>query len=252
MSSNSVVSICQETMTILANFARINPGLRFNIGEENEGSKLISIDPSKALFAHAVIKEVLPQEFFIYDLTRFLNILKHPAFKDGTIEFNSDYLTLTGLGADGKKVEIVYHYSDDRLDYFKGTQGYNDLPLADNPIFSANISKEQLDNFLKAASALEHEFLILKNENGISSLIASSSKNTKTSKNLSSDDYTQHVNGLSLPDSETCFPIKMLKIIPGDYTFNVIEMETSDGDDLNVLLAKNSDFDLNYMITESP
>jgi hypothetical protein len=247
----NTVSISTNTINILTNFARINPGLRFNTGIDGQGSKLISIDPSASMIAHATITEVLPKEFFIYDLNRFLNMLKHPAFKDGTIEFDTNYLTLTGKGSDNKTVNIVYHYSSDMLDYFKGTPGYNDLPEVEDPSFSATVSKEQLDNFLKAATALNHKNLILKVDGGVSYMVASSSKTTSSSKNGLSDDYTQQVEGQSLGDSESCFPIEMLKVIPGNYTFTVDKTETSDGKSINRLLAHSLDLDLAYMVAES-
>lgn len=247
----NTVSISNNTLNILTNFARINPGLRFNAGVDGQGSKLISLDASGGMKAHATIDEVLPKEFFIYDLNRFLNMLKHPAFKDGTVEFYENYLTLTGQGADNKEVNIVYHYSSDMLDYFKGTKGYDDLPEVKDPSFSATISKGQLDNFLKAASALNHKNIILKVKDGVSYMVASSSKTTSSPKNSLSDDYTQQVEGLSLPDSESCFLIELLKVIPGDYTFTVSEAETSDGDTIDVLMAHSLELDLAYMVSEA-
>lgn len=56
-----------ETLAILKNFSSINTNIIFKPGDT-----LATISNAKNIFAKATIKETIPNEFAIYDLTPFL------------------------------------------------------------------------------------------------------------------------------------------------------------------------------------
>ena len=61
------MKLSNETLTVLKNFASINPGLEFK-----KGNKLATISPTKTILAKATIAEEFTEDFCIYDLNQFL------------------------------------------------------------------------------------------------------------------------------------------------------------------------------------
>lgn len=59
-----------RTLKLIDNFARINSGMVFN-----QGKLLKTIEPTKAIYATAVVEDEIPSEFVVHDLSRFLGIL---------------------------------------------------------------------------------------------------------------------------------------------------------------------------------
>lgn len=59
-----------RTMQLLKNFSTINPSLMFK-----PGSTLNTMSPNKTVLARASIKEQIPSQFAIYDLSKFLGVL---------------------------------------------------------------------------------------------------------------------------------------------------------------------------------
>ena len=56
-----------RTMQILKNFAMINPSMLFR-----EGTVQSTIAPQKTILARTTVKESIPKEFAIFDLSRFI------------------------------------------------------------------------------------------------------------------------------------------------------------------------------------
>jgi len=90
--------LSSRTQEIIENFSSINPSILFR-----EGNVLKTISPSKDIFAVAVIPEVIPQEFAIYDLSRFLGALS--LFDNPTIAFQDKSLVIQ---SENRQLNYVY------------------------------------------------------------------------------------------------------------------------------------------------
>ena len=87
-----------RTIQILKSFAQINQSLIFA-----PGSELKTISPLKTMVAKASIAETIPQQFAIWDLSKFLGVLS--LFEDPELEINDKFITIKS----GKsKLDYVY------------------------------------------------------------------------------------------------------------------------------------------------
>lgn len=99
------MNLSEQTISILKNFSHINSGLYFQ-----EGQKIKTVAPSKAILAEANINEDIPTNFGIYDLTRLLGTLS--LFEKPEVEFGEKQLILK---ESNKKKSCRYSYCDPSL-----------------------------------------------------------------------------------------------------------------------------------------
>jgi len=91
-----------RTISILKNFASINPSILFK-----PGANLRTMSPQKTILAQATIKETsgIPGEFAIYDLSRFLSVLS--LFQQPSLSHKEKFVEIS----DGHQ-KVNYTYAD--------------------------------------------------------------------------------------------------------------------------------------------
>lgn len=238
------MKLSPNTLAVLENFSSINNGLLFQAGDA-DGTKLISADGSKSFVAHTVIPETIPDEFYVANLSRLLNIIKLPNMDDADIVFNKHNLQIVGSSAN-----MLFHHADTSIDMFAGTFVYNDLPAVVDPVYEASISSADLKNFFRATNVIGHEYYTLRVKDG-KSYIVGSFNNSADGDTIASDDYTQCLGDSPLPDFERSYPLKYLKIILDDYTFSVINHTNSRGGVVQALIINSKSINLQYMAAPS-
>ena len=82
------MKIGSETISLLKNFASINTNIVFK-----QGDVVSTISNAKNIFAKASIKEVIPNEFAIYDLNSMLAMLT--LMDNQEVEFGDKCLVVT-------------------------------------------------------------------------------------------------------------------------------------------------------------
>ena len=101
---NTTMTLCDNTLMVLKNFAGINNSILVK-----KGSKLRTMSVAKNILAEADITEDFPREFGIYDLNQFLNGLS--LHQDPNLDFSEDtYLTIR----EGKR-RVKYFYADPQV-----------------------------------------------------------------------------------------------------------------------------------------
>lgn len=133
------MKLSNETLTVLKNFANINPGIEFK-----SGNKLTTISATKTVLAKAGIKDDFPQDFCIYDLNQFLSV--QSLYKDGEIEFDNEH--------------VIFKLGRKKLNYRKTAKSMIvtppdkelNLPSVD---VEFTIKEEELSSVLKTASILQ-------------------------------------------------------------------------------------------------
>lgn len=81
-----------ETLSILKNFASINTGIEFKVG-----NIIRTISVGKNILAEAKLKDTFPDDFCVYDLNQFLSV--HSLYKDAEIDFDeSNIIFKSGRG----------------------------------------------------------------------------------------------------------------------------------------------------------
>lgn len=198
------VSLSKQTLSILKNFATINPSNVFRAG-----STIKTISNAENILAVANIPEEFPNDFAIYDLNQFLAGLS--LFVSPTLYFdNNDYVTIKderGLN------QVKYYFSDPEITL-------KEAPDIKSPDIEEELefllTGKQLANFQRASSVYNlSDFVIT----GVSETqVKLEVTDTQYS---TSNEYSCLVDGKSTVTSSVVVNIANIRLIDGDYKVSV-------------------------------
>ena len=189
------MKLSDSTLTLLKNFSNINQSILFK-----QGKSLRTISVMKNILAEATINEELPKDFGIYDLNQFLNGLS--LHNNPELDFDNDNFVIIKEGRSRSK----YFFADPNVIVTPPDKGIT-LPSED---VSFELSTEQLDKLLKAASVYQLPDLSAIGENGVVKLVV------RDKKNDTSNDYAVVV-GETEGNFVFNFKVENIKLIPGSY-----------------------------------
>lgn len=201
------VTLSKEEIEVLRNVSTINNSLKFK-----PGNLIKTMSPCQAILLEAEIDNVFPQEFSIYELNKFLNVLTLPTLKDAQLVFDDD----KKVTIDGGTSRVQYYFTDQSFVNHPDKQ--IKLPTVD---LKVTITGETLDGFSKAAAALGHKILGFRVADGLGSLVAT------TPDIDTSNDYVVDLGVALDGDDEKAedgyykLKVENLKILPGDYAFEI-------------------------------
>lgn len=182
-----------RTISILKNFASINPSIMFKPGQS-----LRTMSPQKTILAQAVIKETMPSEFAIYDLSRFLSVMS--LFQQPSITAHDKFAVIS----DGSQ-KVNYTFADPTMIV---------LPSDKTPKFEADVSfslsADALSKVQKAMGVLNMPELAVVGD-GTNIMVQAID-----SKNPSGDSFAVNV-GETEHSFRMIFRAENMKIIPADY-----------------------------------
>lgn len=187
-----------RTMQILKNFALINPSMLFR-----EGTVQSTIAAQKTILARTTIRETLPREFAVFDLSRFLGVLS--LFTEPELEFD-DAKVIVKQG----RQKVEYTYADPDLIVAPPSK----TPKVDNPEVCFNLSSEALQSTIRALGALQSTHIIVEGD-GENILLGVGKPSDPTS-----DTFKIEV-GLSNHSFKFAFKAENIKILPGDYEVQI-------------------------------
>ena len=217
-----VMKLSDSTLSLLKNFSTINTSILFK-----QGSKLRTISVMRNILAEATISEELPQDFGIYDLGQFLNGMG--LHQSPELDFVNDNYVVIKEG----KMRSKYFFADPNVIITPPDKPI-ELPSED---VTFELSTDQLDKLLKAASIYQLPDLSVVGENGAVKLLVRDKKN-ETSNSFS----------IAVGDTESTFAfnfkVENIKILPGTYSVVVSQKL------LSRFTAKN--YDLTYYIALEP
>lgn len=199
------MKISNETISILKNFATINPGIVFR-----PGNLISTISVRNNIFAEARISEIWPQEFGIYDLNNFLSVLS--LFKDGAeLEFDSKHVIVCGLSGRSK---IHYRVTDPTMLVAAPHKSPAELPVD----VRFKLSLNDLSWIIKTSNVLNVPNVSVKNDGTKTCLFAFDANNDSAHTN------TLELTNVECPDNieyNLIFRTENLKLIPGDYNVEI-------------------------------
>ena len=192
---NTTMTLCDNTLMVLKNFAGINNSILVK-----KGSKLRTMSVAKNILAEADITEDFPREFGIYDLNQFLNGLS--LHQDPNLDFSEDtYLTIR----EGKR-RVKYFFADPQVIVSPPEKEIN-LPTQD---VCFQIESITLDKLLKAAAVYQLPDLSAVGKDGVIKLVV------RDKKNDTSNEFAIVV-GETDKDFVFNFKVENIRIIPGAY-----------------------------------
>ena len=139
------MKIDNNTIAILKNFSKINPGIVIE-----EGNRLKTVSNSKTIIGIANVATVFPKKFGIYNLNRFLSTLN--LFDEPDLYFNENYVTVKG-----QNKSLNYVYTDTSLFQHYPYPDYN-LPTRD---INFTITVENLKDVSKALDVLSFKEILI-------------------------------------------------------------------------------------------
>lgn len=196
------VRLSPETIEILKNISTINNSIKFK-----QGTRLRAMSNSNSVFIDAEIKETIPEDFAIYELSKFLNVLALPNLKDAELIFDDkEYVTIQSNGT-----KIVYYFTEESFVVYPDKE--ITLPSVD---LTTSLEQDDIENFLRAASALNHKLLVFSVKDEKVTLVAT------TPEIDTSNDYEVELGEAEgAIDGDYKIRVEHLKILPGDYEVEI-------------------------------
>jgi len=189
------MKLSDSTLTLLKNFSTINTSILFK-----QGKSLRTISVMKNILAEATINEELPKDFGIYDLNQFLNGLS--LHNDPDLDFTNDNFVVIKEGRSRSK-----YFFTEPTTIVTPPDKTMIMPTED---VSFELSTEQLDKLMKAASVYQLPDLAAIGGEGVVKLVV------RDKKNQTSNDYAVVV-GETEGNFVFNFKVENLKVLPGSY-----------------------------------
>lgn len=196
------MKLTEQTTAILKNFATINSSIKFQAGNE-----IRTVTQGGEMVAVAKVTEDFPQDFAIYDLSRFIacaNLLDQP-----TLEFHENFVMLNG-----ENNSIRYGYTDPTL--FDGAN-YQKAYAIESKIAEIEITQLKLQKIRQSAAVLGSPNISVIGDGTTVSLLA------HDLRNKSSDRY-KVVLGNNSTKFTVNYRLEDFKMISDDY-----DLQISDG-----------------------
>jgi hypothetical protein len=211
------MKISPDTLAVLKNFSVINQNILVE-----KGSSLITISQQKNNFARASVKEKFPVKFAIYALNEFLNAVS--LFVDPDFVFEENFVTIQDEKC---KASVRYFFADPTMIVYPQKKDV-EFP---KPEVSFELTEEDLDNVVKAASVLQVPNLVVSGKGGKISFDAYDIANN------TSNGYSVTV-GKGKLNFTAVFKKENLNMLKGQYTVEI----SSKG----IAHFKNNSIDLEY------
>lgn len=219
------MNFSNETVEILKNFATINSGILFK-----KGNVIRTISTQKNILAEAKIAESFPNDFGIYDLGNFLQIVS--TYNDAPkIDFNDSNVIITGLG---NRSKTQYRYCAPGMVVVPPEKNIS-MP---NPEVSFELSEGDLKWILNISSILSTPQIAIESDG---------EKIYVTNFDVKDDSTSQQ--SLDLCDGngdifKYILNTENIKVLPGSYS---VEISTK-----GIAHFKNKTKELKYWITTEP
>ena len=189
------MKLSDQTLSLLKNFSSINQSILFK-----EGNKLRTISVMKNILAEATVEEDFPKDFGIYDLNQFLNGLS--LHNNPDLDFSNDGYAVIREGKSRSK----YFFADPTVIVTPPDKNIS-LPSED---VCFEVSTEQLDKLIKAASIYQLPDVSAVGEAGVVKLVV------RDKKNDTSNDFSIVVGETDATFSFN-FKVENIKILLGTY-----------------------------------
>ena len=155
------MELSNETLSILSNFAGINQSILIR-----EGTHLSTISASKNILAKADIDEYFDQEFGIYDLGKFLGVLK--LYEDREFDFRDEYVVIRNKN--NPKQYTRFYYSSPSV--IIAPPADKDVKFSNEPTISFSLSQKDFSNIVKGSSIMTLPDVVIEGKEGQPVLIS--------------------------------------------------------------------------------
>lgn len=214
----------ERTIAILRNFSTINPSIQFK-----KGNVLRTISSGKTVLASAELDDTFPQNFCIYDLSRFLGVMS--MFDEPNFEFEEKRVVITSSGR-----RVSYTFADESTIIVPPSKEIS----VDKYDIQFEMKNNQFVEIQKAVGIMSFPDVCVVGEEGKILLRATDTRNS------GSDKYDIEVGETDLTFNAV-YRTENLKMIPDDYRVSITSQGISlfdNGSDMKywVSIESNSTF----------
>ena len=216
------MKLSAETVNLLKNFSNINSGIVFR-----PGNTIKTISTNKNILAEATIKETIPCEFGVYDLSKFINVLS--LYKEEVdVEFKELSAVISGMSG---RSNVDYRFCAPKM-----INAAPEKPVA-MPTAEINFDMTQsdFDWIIRTASVLGSPNIAVVSDGTKIELMTYDASNDSESTN------TLNVGEGTGDKFKMIFKTEALKLIPGTYEVKISSKGVSH--------FKNKDIPIQYWIT---
>ena len=191
------MKISKNTIDILKNYATINPSVYVK-----KGNIISTIAPQKTVMSFCEVEESFPENFAIYELSRFLGVIslfENPSFEfmDGMVEIKSN------------KHSVTYRYAEPSMII---TPPEKEIVLPEEGLTELSVSWGDIQKVMRGASILSKPQIRFSVKDGQICMDAIDKQDP------SGDSYSIVVAESAIAqEMEYIFNIENLKLIEGDY-----------------------------------
>jgi len=157
----NTMNFSERTLTVLKNFATINPSIIFKPGNE-----LRTISPQKTIMAIAKIDDEIPSSACVYDVSRFLSTCG--LYESPNIEFHEKYFTIF----EGNR-KTKYVYADPSMVFAPPDK---EIKIPTNDV-EVEVEWSDIQAVIKASGIMQLPEIAFVGENGICYIRAIDSAN---------------------------------------------------------------------------
>lgn len=222
------MKLSPETVTILQNFSKLNPGIQFK-----EGNILKTAVDGNAILAKAVIKESFPETFCVYDLNQFLIV--HNLNADTELDFD--------------EANIIFKSGRNKTKYRKTASDQVIIapdaePTLPSVEVSFTLSDKDYSKLLKAINVLQSPNVAVESDGDKIFITTFDAKNSSA-----------HTNSIEVGDGngnqyKLVFSAENIKMLPGSYDVKICakglahfkRVPDSSGIELDYWVALNKKF----------
>ena len=216
------MKLSAETVNLLKNFSNINSGIVFR-----PGNTIKTISTNKNILAEATIKETIPCEFGVYDLSKFINVLS--LYKEEVdVEFKELSAVISGMSG---RSNVDYRFCAPKM-----INAAPEKPVA-MPTAEINfvMTQSDFDWIIRTASVLGSPNIAVVSDGTKIELMTYDASNDSESTN------TLNVGEGTGDKFKMIFKTEALKLIPGTYEVKISSKGVSH--------FKNKDIPIQYWIT---
>ena len=195
-----MMNISKNTIDILKNYATINPSVYVK-----KGNVISTISPQKTIMSFCEVEETFPENFAIYELSRFLGVVS--LFEDPSYEFMEEKVKIKS-----NKHSVLYRYAEPSMII---TPPDKEITLPKENITELDVSWSDIQKVMRGASILSKpqvQFSVRRSKIFMEAV---------DTKDMSGDNYSivvdEYGEDVDISEMDYIFKIENMKLIEGDY-----------------------------------
>jgi hypothetical protein len=197
------MKLSESSFDILENFSHINQEIYIP-----KGNTILCASPEHHVIAEATLEDAFDDEFYLYDLTSFLGVLK--LIKDAEIKIEKDFVHISSL-----EEEVMYRTADPIT--LRVVKKRGKIP-EDGAFSKITLTKDELKRISKVSASLKLDDLCIRTdkENNVEVVIHQRSESHK-------HQFTKKTSVKSNKPFQVYISIQYLDLLDGDYELTVLD-----------------------------